>query len=278
MTETHRDTSPGGVTVSGASASTVPGPAYGWYVAAAVVVLAAAGAGAVLYPDLPQSLPVHWNGAGQADSYAPKSTWSVFAAPLIALGMLLFLLGTAAVIPRLAALSGQLHAGGPAAHTANIRATQFFLGGTAFALSMLFAWLALRGWLLPPDGSALEFVLPTVALFLAMAGFGVAAVRRYRREVAGTSDAAAEEETAEGPGDEPDAPAAGAGDPVAQRCNYRAGIYVNRADPRLLVPKRLGVGWTLNAGRPAGLAFYLLIGLVSVAALVAGIALPLLAP
>nr|WP_231716062.1 DUF5808 domain-containing protein [Arthrobacter zhangbolii] len=109
-----------------------------------------------------------------------------------------------------------------------------------------------------------------------MAGLGFAALRRYRRDVAaagrpvdGTVDGTAAGAAAAGePAD---------GDPVYDSSNYRAGIYTNRADPRVLVPKRIGVGVTLNAGRPAGLAFYLAIALVSVAGLVAGIAFPLFA-
>lgn len=251
------------------------GPAYRWYLAAGAVVVATAGVGTLLYPGLPQNLPMHWNGAGQADSYAQKSFGSVFAAPLIAAGLVLVLLGTAAVAPRLPSASGPPRAGDTEAHTvshyANIRATQYFLGATTFALSLLFAWLTLRGWLLPPDGSALEFLLPTLGLFAAMAGFGLVALRRYRREIAGTPPAAYP----------PNAPSAGeagpAVDPVPDRSNYRAGIYFNPADPRVLVPKRLGAGWSVNAGRPAGLAFYLVILLLAVAGLVAGIAFPLLA-
>ncbi len=227
--------------------TTIPGPARHWYVAAGAVVLATAAAGALLYPGLPQTLPVHWNGAGEADGYAQKSFWSVFASPLIAAGLILFLLGTAALVPLLPAAS--VRTGAPEAQTANLRATQFFLGATTFGLSLLFAWVALRGWLLPPDGSVLEFLLPTLALFLAMAGIGLAARLRYRREVAGDGLSA-------GPSAAPPAvdPAA---DPVSDPGNYRAGIYANRADPRVLVPKRLGAGWSVNAGRPAGLAFYL---------------------
>ena len=246
------------------------GPAYRWYAAAGAVVTATAAAGMLLYPDLPQNLPVHWNGAGQADRYAQKSFGSVFAVPLIATGLILVLLGTAAVAPRRASASPL--AGDAEAHTANIRATQYFLGATTFALSLLLAWLSLRGWLLPPDGSALEFVLPTLGLFLAMACFGLAALRRYRRDVAAGSPAAALP-----PDPEPAGDAGPAADPVSARSNYRAGIYFNREDPRVLVPKRLGMGWSVNAGRGAGLAFYLVILTLAVAAAVAGIALPLLA-
>ncbi|HET8715685.1 MAG TPA: DUF5808 domain-containing protein [Holophagaceae bacterium] len=41
--------------------------------------------------------------------------------------------------------------------------------------------------------------------------------------------------------------------PGATEADYRWGglIYRNPRDPRLLVPKRYGVGWTFNYGRPA---------------------------
>lgn len=262
-----------GTTEDSRTASTAgTGPAYAWYLAAGAVTAAVAAAGAALYPELPQSLPMHWNGAGQADSFAEKSFLSVFAVPLITLGLILFLLGAAALSPRLAQWSGQVR-DDAAAHAANLRATQFFMGGTTLALSLLFAWLALRGWLLPPDGSTLELLLPTLAFFLAMAGLGFAALRRYRKETAATGRTVEGADT----GNPAAEPAVADRDPVYDRSNYRAGIYINRADDRLLVPKRIGVGVTLNAGTRAGLAFYLVIGVLCVAGLVAGIALPLLA-
>ncbi|MBV4425459.1 DUF1648 domain-containing protein [Clostridium tyrobutyricum] len=44
--------------------------------------------------------------------------------------------------------------------------------------------------------------------------------------------------------------------------NWRFGntIYYNPDDPSLFIEKRFGIGWTINAGRPAGMAIY--IGLV----------------
>lgn len=52
---------------------------------------------------------------------------------------------------------------------------------------------------------------------------------------------------------------------------YRAGaFFVDPADPRLFVPKRLGLGWTLNFGRPlAWLVMALLLGLPVVLLLLA---------
>lgn len=35
-------------------------------------------------------------------------------------------------------------------------------------------------------------------------------------------------------------------------CHYKWGFYCNPADPRIMVPKQVGVGWTFNIGRPMG--------------------------
>ena len=44
-------------------------------------------------------------------------------------------------------------------------------------------------------------------------------------------------------------------------CFWKLGVfYVNAHDPSLFVPKRFGVGWTVNFGRPS--AWALMVGLV----------------
>jgi uncharacterized membrane protein len=44
-------------------------------------------AGAVLYPSLPQMIPTHWGASGPPDAYSAKSALSVFALPLLSLGL-----------------------------------------------------------------------------------------------------------------------------------------------------------------------------------------------
>ena len=52
--------------------------------------------------------------------------------------------------------------------------------------------------------------------------------------------------------------------------HYRGRVfYVNPRDPRLWVPKRIGVGWTLNYGRPAAVWVTLLMLLAILALLLA---------
>ncbi len=59
------------------------------------------------------------------------------------------------------------------------------------------------------------------------------------------------------------------GTPVADSRYWRwTVLYVNPNDPALFVPKRRGIGWTLNFGRPAAV-------LLLAAVLLAGIALPI---
>lgn len=48
-------------------------------------------AGAVLYPSLPQVIPTHWGPSGAADAWSQKSFLSVFAVPLMAVGVYLLL-------------------------------------------------------------------------------------------------------------------------------------------------------------------------------------------
>lgn len=47
-------------------------------------------------------------------------------------------------------------------------------------------------------------------------------------------------------------------DPTSNFNNYKWGIfYCNKSDPRIFVPKRMGIGYTLNFSKP-----YVTIGLI----------------
>jgi len=48
--------------------------------------------------------------------------------------------------------------------------------------------------------------------------------------------------------------------------HWKGGLfYVNRDDPGLVVPRRFGLGWTVNLGNPGGIALTILLLLVIVA-------------
>ncbi|MDB5348864.1 MAG: hypothetical protein JWN86_111 [Planctomycetota bacterium] len=66
-----------------------------WTVSILIVVCTAI-ASAVLYPQLPDRIPIHWNFRGEIDGYGPKN-WAIWFFPAVLLG----LLGLFAVLPKL---------------------------------------------------------------------------------------------------------------------------------------------------------------------------------
>ena len=56
-------------------------------------------AGIVLYPELPDPMPSHWNAAGEVDGYMSKF-WGVFLVPLLSAGLLAMLLAIPSMDPR----------------------------------------------------------------------------------------------------------------------------------------------------------------------------------
>ncbi len=58
-----------------------------YWTLALVIVLATAAATAIVYPQLPQRIPTHWNIKGEIDGYGDK-TWAAFLLPGAMLGLL----------------------------------------------------------------------------------------------------------------------------------------------------------------------------------------------
>jgi len=54
---------------------------------------------------------------------------------------------------------------------------------------------------------------------------------------------------------------------------WRGFIYADRGDPALLVPKRYGVGYTVNFGHPAAIPLMALFALLPIAGIVAAVCL-----
>ncbi len=66
---------------------------YGWWVAIGLTALAAL-ASVVLYPSMPEQVPIHWNIRGEIDGYGAKS-WALFLCP----GLMALLIGMFAILP-----------------------------------------------------------------------------------------------------------------------------------------------------------------------------------
>lgn len=218
------------------------------YALAAGLLLATAGFGALRYPGLPDPFPTHWNGSGEPDAFGAKGPWTVFGPLVVSAALLGFLLLLTRLV-RVSPLRARADEARPFARAeAGDRAGQGLLAVTAFLVTGLVCALSVDGWLHP---AGLELLVP------ALTGFGVAFLAALLVTTAPVRAV----------GREP-----GRAEAVDDDRRWRGGVlHVNRDDPSLLVPKRVGVGWTINAGHPAGRA--ITIGLLVL--VVAGVVLPI---
>lgn len=219
----------------------VPRPpvAVHWYVLAVTLVLATAAFGWARYGTLPDPFPTHWDGDGRPDAFAARSPWSAFGPLLVAVGLTVLLAALAALVRRTPLRPRAGDADPLARPLATERAAQSLLGVVALLGAGLVCAVLLDGWLHPDRLRWTGFTLAVFGAALVVAVL-VTAVRGRARGPAADAGAA------QAPDDDR---------------LWRGGLlYVNREDPALLVPKRVGVGWTLNVGHPVGRA--LAIGLL----------------
>ena len=232
----------------------------GWYVMSFLVLAVVVSAGVILYPRLPHQIPTHWNAAGEINSWAPKSIWSAFGPLVIALGLNALFLGIScairAGIPMNLSFSTADNHNASAARAASV--FQRLLGAIALTLTVLISVLNVHAWVgksLSGLMMAIMLVVPLV-IIVAVAVVPIMAFRQRKPESESRK------------GDLATAPSSPDDDHF-----WKAGmVYVNRKNSSLMVPKRFGVGWTINFGHPAGIA--IMVGLLLV--VVASIALPAL--
>lgn len=210
-----------------------------WAVPPVVLLLAAVVLGVVRYPDLPAVIATHYSLRG-ADRFAAKSPFTVAAPVLVQTLVNALVIGIVALSLR---SRPDLDPSSPRRSSAQYR---IFLRRLTRALLVMLACIDLGMLLIwwqlwsarPPARGGL------IAAFLAVAaGIVVILVVSVRSGQGGSRIAV--------PGaDAPESSGAAARDDDRY---WRAGIfYVNRDDPAIMVPKRFGVGWTVNFGNPFG--------------------------
>lgn len=243
------------VRISASGTADVPEVRAYWWLHIASFLIAAAATAVIVaqYDKLPDPYPTHWGIDGTPDAFAPKSLLVVGSVPLIGIGMACFMAVIAVVIARRreALLPDGDPDGARVASTIVRNKVLLTLGVSSLIMNATFGFLGVVPLL---HVTPLILNVATVALLLASVLVPLAIVigaARARARV-GQGDA-------HGP-ESPDDDAL-----------WKWGMfYVNRDDPSVLVPKRAGVGYDLNFGRPAGMVF----GVLAALLVVAGVVLP----
>ncbi|MFF7637274.1 DUF1648 domain-containing protein [Kitasatospora sp. NPDC008050] len=221
-----------------------------WSLPAVLLTLGTAVAGALRYPSMPAQLAMHFNGSGRADRLVAKSVGSAFALVIAQLVLTLILLlvcwGTFRARPDLDPARVKVTADQHRRFLARMARSLMVLTFGADLTIALGAWRIWDGArTLSPLLLMLPMVLGLAVLLVVALSSGQHGSRIPVADPAGVAGSAG---------------SAGKAPVVVHRDDdryWRLGglFYVNRADSAAFVPRRFGIGWTLNLGSPYGILF-----------------------
>jgi uncharacterized membrane protein len=228
-----------------------------WPALAAIVLAVATAFNVALYPTLPDPVPVHFNIAGEPDGWAAKSVWSVFGLLIIGAAVVILLTILSIAAARYSARTQSDDTAAQAALRTQVQRGMLtsLLSQLSFVIALGISVIELAQRLLP--GVKAATAACSIGLVVLIVGVIIWNVMRGRMKLR-----PADVRNARTP--RPDA--------VDDDLHWKGGLfYVNRDDPTLVVPRRFGLGWTLNLGRPAGVAVTVLLLLAIAAGVTAAI-------
>jgi len=233
-------------------------PSIVWPALAAVVLAIATAVDVAIYPGLPSSIPVHFDISGHADRFAAKSVWSVFGLLIIGAAVVVLLAALSVVAARYSARIQTDDTAEQSALRTQVQRTILttLLSRVSFVIALGLSAIELIQRLAPGTSWAIGGC--AIGMVVVLMAVVISAVVRGRAQLqpANVRD-----------------PRSPRPDAVDDDDHWKGGLlYVNRDDPALIVPRRFGLGWTMNLGRPAGVAITILL-LVAIAALVTSVIL-----
>ena len=208
-----------------------------------------------IYPSLPNKLPMNMDFAGNVHTWATKSHWTILQMPLIMLALAILYLGLALMIN---SAKRPVDGTGSARDLVNNRNFQIIMGRSMFVMGLLLQFVLATAQLSMLKVLPMKAVLWIIMGLLAVIAIGVIVITvkvgqgGYRLSA--------------------DAPTAASGGlPVAgddSHWVFFGTFYNNPDDPTLFPQRRVGLGWTLNIGLPAGKAILAIFALLIVGLIV----------
>jgi uncharacterized membrane protein len=239
-------------------------PSLWWSAPSGIVFLAVLVAGIWRYPALPNRFPVHFAADGTPTQWADKSISSAFGILMPGL-LVLALCLLVHVASRATRMDVDPEAPRSSLHLQTLQRRRWVLAtwwSCAFVqVGLGLAALLLWGLLGPATGWPM-WVIPLTIVTGVVAPWVVVLATTARRSTGSHAASAV-----------PNVPSSGAGAPGSPRVVHRdddrywkgGALYFNRDDPAWMVPKRFGVGWTLNFAHPG--AWLLLLAILLIASL-----------
>lgn len=207
------------------------------HVLSVAILLGVLAWGAYLYPALPDEIPIHWNAAGVADDFRPKSVGWAFGPLFIALALVAGLIAMNIAMTRNAATV-----------PSEREAYSLTLGYVNLSMAVIFGFISVMGWYDLDLGPWLiaAGLLGGLPVLLIM-GFYFNRIAAERKHL--TSDT----------------------EPTLNPQHWVMGglFYSNPADPRTIVPKppHTGLGTTFNLASAGGKLMMIVLVLIIVGTL-----------
>ena len=214
---------------------------WGLFVLPLVLVGVTAAYGAVIFDSLPHTLPTHWGVSGHPDAWGDRSFGTVFGPLLIAVGVTVVLAVATLAVPLSMSRGGGADElpdagdGWSAVRREGLVRGMVAAGGLiATVVSALVCAICVVSWrsaeMLPAWIFWVFFALLAVVLWGALAWGN----RWSRRRCASLGLTPTAEEA------------------QADKLWVAGVLYNNPEDPQILVPKRYGIGYTVNIGSVGG--------------------------
>lgn len=211
-----------------------------WPALAVIVLATATAVDVALYPSLPDPIAVHFDAAGDPDRFAAKSVWSVFGILMIGAAVVVLLSVISVFAARYAARTQTDDTAQQASLRTQVQRTLLtaMLSELAFVIALGISAIELTQRLLPGARWTVAACAIGLVVLVMVVVIGNVARARVQLRPANVRD-----------------PEQSRPDAVDDDDHWKGGLlYLNREDPAVLVPRRFGLGWTFNLGRPGGIA------------------------